>query len=116
MGSRDHMFADIDRMDADAWAAHLADSAVMKFGNGDPVHGRQACRDALAGFYDTIAGVSHEIVEQWRPDGAAIVESNVTYRKQPVLGLWLCVSTLLVAGTPAQFGRSRICRDSRSPG
>lgn len=82
MSSRANMFADIDRMDADAWATYLAPDAVMRFGNADPVHGREACRDALAGFYDTIDGLSHDLVQQWEQPGATIVESNVTYTRK----------------------------------
>ena len=79
--SRADMFRDIDRMDADAWAAYLAPDAVMRFGNAEPVHGREACRDALAGFYDTISGLRHEIAEQWQQDSATIVEATVTYTR-----------------------------------
>jgi ketosteroid isomerase-like protein len=82
MGSRVNMFRDIDRMDADAWAAYLAPDAVMRFGNADPVHGREACRDALAGFYDTIKGLRHDLVEQWEHGAATIVEAAVTYTRQ----------------------------------
>ena len=69
-------------MDADAWASHLAEDAVMRFGNADPVHGRQACRDALQAFYDMIDGLSHDMVEQWEQGSATIVESNVTYTRK----------------------------------
>jgi ketosteroid isomerase-like protein len=75
------MFRDIDRMDADAWAAYLAPDAVMRFGNADPVHGRQACRDALQGFYDTIAGLRHEVSGQWEDDASTVVEATVTYTR-----------------------------------
>jgi hypothetical protein len=30
---------------ADAWAAYLAPDAVMRFGNAEPVYGRDGCRD-----------------------------------------------------------------------
>jgi ketosteroid isomerase-like protein len=82
MSSRANLFADIDRMDADAWAAYLAEDAVMRFGNADPVRGRQACRDALAAFYEMIDGLSHDLVEQWELDGVTIAEANVTYTRK----------------------------------
>lgn len=82
MSSRANMFADIDRMDAAAWASYLAPEAVMRFGNADPVHGREACRDALAGFYEMIGGLRHDVVSQWELDGVAIVEANVTYTRK----------------------------------
>jgi ketosteroid isomerase-like protein len=82
MGSRVNMFRDIDRMDADAWAAYLAPDAVMRFGNADPVHGRGACRDALADFYGMIRGLRHDLIEQWEHGAATIVEASVTYTRQ----------------------------------
>jgi limonene-1,2-epoxide hydrolase len=75
------MFADIDRMDAEAWASYLAADVVMRFGNAEPVHGREGCRDALAGFYATIDGLHHEMVEQWTHGSATIVEAVVTYTR-----------------------------------
>lgn len=81
MTSRSEMFADIDRMDADAWARYLAPDAVMRFGNGDPVHGRDACRDALAAFYGQIAGLRHHLIDSWEHGDATIVEANVTYTR-----------------------------------
>jgi ketosteroid isomerase-like protein len=81
MSSHAQMFDDIDRMDADAWASHLAPDAVMRFGNADPVHGRTACRDALAAFYGQIHGLAHHALEQWEHGGATIVEANVTYTR-----------------------------------
>jgi ketosteroid isomerase-like protein len=81
MATRVNMFADIDRMDAAAWAAYLAPDAVMRFGNAEPVHGREACRDALAGFYDLIHGLRHQIAEQWEHGSTTIVEAVVTYTR-----------------------------------
>jgi ketosteroid isomerase-like protein len=81
MSSRAQMFDDIDRMDAGAWASYLAPDAVMRFGNADPVHGREACRDALAAFYEQIHGLSHQVLEQWEHGGATIVEAAVTYTR-----------------------------------
>jgi ketosteroid isomerase-like protein len=77
--TRANMFTDIDTMDPDAWAQYLAQDVTMRFGNGEPVHGRQAIRDAWAGFCATVDGVHHELVEQWDNPRATIVEANVTY-------------------------------------
>jgi ketosteroid isomerase-like protein len=82
MSTRDEIWDDVDRMDADAWAAHLAPDAVMRFGNADPVRGREACRDALAAFFGQIGGLSHEIVEHWEDGRATITELEVTYRRK----------------------------------
>ena len=75
------MFADIDRMDAHAWASYLAPDAVMRFGNADPVHGRESCREALSAFYAQIDGLRHDVVEQWEHGPATIVEAICTYTR-----------------------------------
>jgi ketosteroid isomerase-like protein len=76
------LFEDIDSMEPDRFAAHLADDVYFRFGNADPVHGRDAVRDVWAGFCETVDGVSHEIVEQFESGDAVIAESNVTYTKK----------------------------------
>ena len=76
------LFADIDSMDPDRFATHLADDVFFRFGNADPVRGRDAVRDVWAGFCETVDGVSHEVVEQFESGDATIAESNVTYTKK----------------------------------
>src|SRR3954462_8827218 len=78
MPAHPDLFADIDSMEPDAFAQHLADDVRFVFGNADPVIGRDAVRDTWAGFCDGIAGVSHEVIEQWNNGPATIVESVVT--------------------------------------
>jgi ketosteroid isomerase-like protein len=72
------MFADLERMDAHAWASCLAPDVVLRVGNGDPVHGRDGCRDALLAFCARIGGLRHDLVEQWEHGAATIVEAAVT--------------------------------------
>jgi ketosteroid isomerase-like protein len=94
MSSRANMFADIDRMDADAWASYLAPDAVMRFGSADAVHGREACRDALASFYELIEGLRHDVVAQWDPGDASIVEAKVTYTRKDARRVTVPVVTI----------------------
>src|SRR4051794_12799748 len=56
------IFADIDAFDPDRFVAHLTEDAVFRFGNGEPVIGRAAVREAVAGFFSTIDGLSHHIL------------------------------------------------------
>jgi ketosteroid isomerase-like protein len=79
MSTRHPIWDDVDRMDADAWAAYLAPDAVMRFGNAEPIQGREACRDALAGFFDQIAGLRHDVLGAWTVDGTTITEFSATY-------------------------------------
>jgi limonene-1,2-epoxide hydrolase len=82
MPAHPDLFADIDSMEPDAFARHLADDVSFRFGNSDPVIGRDAVRDTWAGFCEGIAGVSHDVIEQWEAGPATIVESTVTYTRK----------------------------------
>jgi ketosteroid isomerase-like protein len=94
MATRETLFADIDTMDPDRFAAHLADDVVMRFGNAEPVRGRAAVRDTWAAFCETIDGVEHDLVEQWSTDTATIVESNVTYTRKDGSRVTVPVATI----------------------
>ena len=59
MADRSQLFADIDSMEPERFTAHLAEDVTMRFGNADPVHGRDAVHDVWAGFCEGIDGVSH---------------------------------------------------------
>ena len=51
--SRDvaQIFADIDAFDPGRFVAHLTPDARFRFANADPVIGREAAREAVAGFF-----------------------------------------------------------------
>ena len=88
------MFADIERMDAHAWAAHLAPDAVMRLGNAEPVCGRDRCREAMSAFYDRVDAVQHDLIEQWEHGEATIVEASVTYTRTDGAEVTLPVVTI----------------------
>jgi ketosteroid isomerase-like protein len=79
--TRMRMFADIERMDARAWASYLAPDVVVRFGNDDPIYGRDGCRVALEAFYARIGALRHDVVELWEHGEATIVEANVAYTR-----------------------------------
>jgi limonene-1,2-epoxide hydrolase len=81
MPQRDQLFDDIDSMEPDRFAAHLAANVTMRFGNAEPIHGRASAREAWHGFCETVKGVKHELLEQWTVGSATIVEANVTYTR-----------------------------------
>ena len=80
--TRMRMFADIERMDAHAWASYLAPDAVMRVGNDAPIYGRDGCEMALEALYARIDGLRHDLVELWEHGEATIVEANVTYTRR----------------------------------
>jgi ketosteroid isomerase-like protein len=76
------LFADIDRMDARAFAAHLTDDALFRFGSQPPARGRAAAQAAVEAFFGMIAGLRHELHAEWRAPDSVVVEGQVTYRRR----------------------------------
>ena len=82
MADRSQLFDDIDSMEPERFTAHLADDVTMRFGNAEPIHGRNAVHDAWAGFCEGIDGVSHALVERWQSGSSTVVEADVTYTRK----------------------------------
>ena len=81
MSTTTEVFADVDRMDAKAFASHLAEDCMLRFANADEVVGRDAIEEAIGGFFSTIKGLSHHIVGQWDVDDTTVVQLEVTYTR-----------------------------------
>lgn len=81
MAAREQLFADIDSMEPERFVAHLAEDVTMRFGNAEPLRGRDAVRDAWAAFCKELRGIRHEVVERWKVDEATIVEATATYTR-----------------------------------
>ena len=67
MADRSQLFADIDSMEPERFTAHLADDVTMRFGNAEPIHGRDAVHDTWAGFCEGVDGVSHRL-RRWESE------------------------------------------------
>jgi ketosteroid isomerase-like protein len=76
------IFADIDSMDPDRFVRHLTPEVTFRFGNADPQHGRAAVREGVAGFFTTIDGLTHHILEVWEVGDTTIVQIDVEYRRK----------------------------------
>jgi ketosteroid isomerase-like protein len=75
----EEVFATIDRMDADGFAAYMADDGVFRFGSQEPVRGRQAVRDHVSGFFGAIKALRHRLGDRWEGDASLVCEGEVTY-------------------------------------
>ena len=79
------VFETIDRMKADEYASYFAEDASFRFGNAEPIVGRQTIRDAMVVFFSTIKGLHHEVVGvwegEWEQGDVYSVETEVTYRR-----------------------------------
>ncbi len=79
--SRDvaQVFADIDSFDPDRFVAHLTEDARFRFGNADPVTGRAAIREGVAGFFSSIDGLTHHIRNVYEAGDTVIAQIDVEY-------------------------------------
>ena len=74
-----NVFATNDAMDAAAVASLFAEDGRVVLGNGQPLVGIDEIRTGTTAFFDTIAGLHHEIVKEWNVGDDTIVELKVTY-------------------------------------
>jgi ketosteroid isomerase-like protein len=75
------LFSSIDARDADGFSARLAPDVVFRFGNAEPVEGLESVRQAVAGFFQSIAGISHQVSDTWVAGDAVICQGRVTYTR-----------------------------------
>jgi len=75
------LFKTIDAKDADSFAAFLTEDAIFRFGNAEPARGKQAVRDAVAGFFGGVKSLRHTVRESWSLPEAAVMHGEVTYTR-----------------------------------
>lgn len=75
------LFRSIDSSDANAFASFLTEDVVLQFGNAEPIQGRDLVRDVIAGFFDSIHGLKHQLHAHWLQDDALICNGSVTYTR-----------------------------------
>jgi ketosteroid isomerase-like protein len=75
------LFAAFDRGDIDGYLEYLAADASLRFGNAEPIHGREAIKESLREFSKVFNWVRHDHVATWRAGDGAAVEADVTYER-----------------------------------
>jgi ketosteroid isomerase-like protein len=75
-------FADIDGFDPEKFVAHLTPDAVFRFANADPLTGREAVKEGVAGFFSTIDGLKHHIRNVWELGDTCVVQADVEYLRK----------------------------------
>ena len=76
------IFADIDAFDPDKFVAHLTPDAKFRFANADPVTGREAVKEAVTGFFSSIDGLTHHILNVYESGETVIAQIDVEYRRK----------------------------------
>jgi uncharacterized protein (TIGR02246 family) len=89
------IFATVDSMEPEAIARLYTEDATVVFGNAEPLVGREAIIAGIQGFFSTINGLRHRIINQWYVGADTVAETEVTYRRLdgksvsvPVVSIW----------------------------
>lgn len=97
-------------MEADEYASYFTEDASFRFGNAEPILGRQAIRDAMVVFFSTIKGLRHEVIGvwegKWERGTVFSVENEVVYTRKDDSTVRLpATSTLRMEGDRIQDWR-----------
>jgi len=89
------VFDRVDALDAKGFAQFFAADGGLTFGNGPTMVGPEQVEAGCNGFFETIAGMRHAIVNEWQVGDQTIVELEVTYTRKdgdevgnPVVSIW----------------------------
>ena len=56
----------VDEMDSGGFTANFTGDGSFRYGNAEPVVGRQAIGEAVEGFWSMLGGLRHDIIGIWR--------------------------------------------------
>ncbi len=76
------LYASIDAMNLDKFAAGLTPDVEVIVGNNPPMNGREAAKEGLGGFFSTIGGIKHNIGTVVEGDGVTVMEAKVDYTRK----------------------------------
>ena len=83
-----------DTKDVDALVGQLTPGATVRFGNGAPVAGRVAIRDAFSELFAAVDTVSHAFTSQLRIADTIIVEEMVGFTRRDGAAVVLPAATV----------------------
>jgi ketosteroid isomerase-like protein len=106
-----NFFATVDTMDVATITGLFADDARVVFGNSQPMMGIDQIRSGLTTFYATIAGLHHEIVNEWNVGGESIFELKVTYDRTDGQQVTIGCATIFHADDAGEIDNYRVYFD-----
>ncbi len=68
-------------MDTEGFLGYLEEDALLRFGSAPAATGKKAIRETLDGFFASIKGLRHEILETWFQGESVICHGEVTYTR-----------------------------------
>ena len=75
------LFVSVDAMDTEGFLGFIAPDAEFRFASAPAVHGHAAIREAVDGFFSSIAALSHNLQRVVAEGDAAVCEGEVTYTR-----------------------------------
>jgi limonene-1,2-epoxide hydrolase len=75
------LFKSIDRKDTATFLSYITEDATFRFGSAPAVQGHEAIRAAVDGFFGSIAGSQHRILNTLSDDSTQVCEGEVTYTR-----------------------------------
>ena len=76
------LFKTIDSMDAGKFSGFFTENARFRFGNAEPVTGRDNIKEMVAGFYSSINALSHDVTEMVEQGDRLVCRGEVTYTRK----------------------------------
>lgn len=73
------LFKVVDACDAGGFVNFLTHDATLVFANAQPLKGKREIRNVIRGFFSSIKGLNHKILEAWRVDDTVILHGQVNY-------------------------------------
>ena len=92
------LFKAIDSKDVQGFIAMLAPDCTFKFGNLPAVNGAAAIEQFVAGFFESIDSLSHEIQDSWNVADGLICHGLVSYTRKDGSVLTVPFANILKSG------------------
>lgn len=89
------MYADIDAMRLEKFAAALSPDVQVVVGNHPAMNGRDAVKNGIGHFWSTIGGLKHHVVNVAESNGRTFLEANVEYLRKDGRAVTIPVMTVL---------------------
>jgi hypothetical protein len=76
------LFKAIDTKDTGKFVSFISSDCKFRFGNFPVVAGKEAIREFVSGFFDSIDALSHKVEEHWEIDGGLVCHGQVSYTRK----------------------------------
>ncbi len=77
------LFETIDARDVEEFLSFLDPEVIFRFGNSEPIRGRESTREVIAGFFSSVAALRHRLDDIWQVDrqSTCICRGEVFYTR-----------------------------------